>query len=94
MRRTPGCVHGQNASDSHLRLIKNSPKAGVTPPRQVGGLSESLAPKEPNFQISSKARAPSALGSRVPANNFVLALSSQEGQRREGTRALFIGAHV
>lgn len=26
MRRTPGCVHGQEASDSHLRLVKNSPQ--------------------------------------------------------------------
>lgn len=29
MRRTPGCVHGQNASDSHLRLVKNFPKAQI-----------------------------------------------------------------
>lgn len=42
MRRTPGCVHGQNASDSHLSLVKISPKPRFTT-TQVGGSTESPA---------------------------------------------------
>lgn len=65
MRKTPGCVHGQDSNDSHLRLAKNPPKA-----RCHSDAGRWLS-RVPLAESSSKVQAPTTLGSHVPAHNFV-----------------------
>lgn len=104
LRRTRGCVHGQDASDSHFRLVKKIPQTWCHP--EVG--REAAASQVPRTesadsqdQVQGAGRCVqgswsggvlSCLASRPQSLRTTFSSLAQPGEREAGTRALFIGA--